>query len=206
MVGEKEESGYYANMHPLVEAFFAADGLGKGIFFILFSLSILTWSLLLQKIALCRDCQRAMALFDPRSPILQQNDLYGALYKTYQASKKDHSQSDMLLSSKRRELRKGLEKGMFLLPTVASLSPFLGLLGTVWGILLTFYELRHGVVAQGNTAVMGGLATALGTTVVGLIVAIPALISYNYLRAQIRSLSLDMDTFAERLLAKESHE
>ncbi len=193
-------------MHPLVEAFFAADGLGKGIFFILFSLSIVTWSLLLQKMALCRDCHRAMAQFDPQSPIMLQNDLYGALYQTYQTSKKERAHSDMLLSSKKRELRKGLEKGIFLLPTVASLSPFLGLLGTVWGILLTFYELRHGVVAQGNTAVMGGLATALGTTVVGLIVAIPALISYNYLRAQIRSLSLDMDNFSERLLARDPYE
>jgi biopolymer transport protein TolQ len=96
---------------------------------------------------------------------------------------------------------KGMEKNLFMIATVVSLAPFLGLLGTVWGILLTFAELQAGVGANMNATVMGGLAMALGTTVLGLVVAIPALIAYNYLKAKISHLSADMENFSHLLLA-----
>jgi len=96
---------------------------------------------------------------------------------------------------------KGMEKNLFVLATVVSLAPFLGLLGTVWGILLTFAELQAGTSANSNATVMGGLAMALGTTVLGLLVAIPALIGYNYLKAKIAHLSADMEDFSHLLLA-----
>jgi biopolymer transport protein TolQ len=96
---------------------------------------------------------------------------------------------------------KGMEKNLFILATVVSLAPFLGLLGTVWGILLTFAELQTGATANTNATVMGGLAMALGTTVLGLVVAIPALIAYNYLKAKIAHLSADMEDFSHVLLA-----
>jgi len=96
---------------------------------------------------------------------------------------------------------KGMEKNLFILATIVSLAPFLGLLGTVWGILLTFAELQTGAAANANATVMGGLAMALGTTVLGLLVAIPALISYNYLKAKIAHLSADMEDFSHVLLA-----
>lgn len=96
---------------------------------------------------------------------------------------------------------KSLEKNLFILSTVVSLAPFLGLLGTVWGILLTFAELQAGGAASANTAIMGGLAMALGTTVLGLVVAIPALIAYNYLKARVAHLSTDMEDFSHLLLA-----
>ncbi len=94
-----------------------------------------------------------------------------------------------------------MEKNLFILSTIVSLAPFLGLLGTVWGILLTFAELQTGASASANSAIMGGLAMALGTTVAGLVVAIPALIAYNYLRSQLSHFHTEMEDFSQLLLA-----
>ncbi|MBI2812374.1 MAG: MotA/TolQ/ExbB proton channel family protein [Candidatus Melainabacteria bacterium] len=96
---------------------------------------------------------------------------------------------------------KKLEKNLFILSTIITLGPFLGLLGTVWGILVTFSELHTGGTAGSNTAVLGGLSTALSTTVLGLVIAIPALISYNYLKNAVKTYSSDMEDFLYELLS-----
>lgn len=95
---------------------------------------------------------------------------------------------------------KRLEKNLFILSTIITLAPFLGLLGTVWGILISFSELSGGS-ASSNMAVIGGLSTALTTTVMGLIIAIPALISYNYLKNSFKNYSSDMEEFLYQLLS-----
>lgn len=95
-----------------------------------------------------------------------------------------------------------LEKNLFILSTIYALAPFLGLLGTVWGILITFSELHTGAAAAGsNAAVLGGLSTALSTTVLGLVIAIPALISYNYLKSYNKTYTSDMEDFLYQLLS-----
>ncbi len=94
-----------------------------------------------------------------------------------------------------------LEKHLFVLSTIVTLAPFLGLLGTVWGILVTFAELNSGGSAGSNSVILGGLSTALATTVLGLIIAIPALVSYNYLRNNLKSFSSDMEDFLYTLLS-----
>ncbi len=96
---------------------------------------------------------------------------------------------------------KKLEKNLFILSTIITLGPFLGLLGTVWGILITFSELGSGGTATSNMAVLGGLSTALATTVLGLLIAIPALISYNYLKNSIKNYSSGMEEFLYQLLS-----
>lgn len=96
---------------------------------------------------------------------------------------------------------KSIEKNLFVLSTIVSLAPFLGLLGTVWGILLTFSELQYGATVNANATVMGGLAMALGTTVLGLVVAIPALIAYNLLKSTHSQFSSEMENFSNLLLA-----
>lgn len=93
-----------------------------------------------------------------------------------------------------------LEKNLFLLSTIATLAPFLGLLGTVWGILVTFSSL-HGGSAASNAAILGGLSTALSTTVLGLVIAIPALVSYNYLKNNLKHYSSDMESFLYELVS-----
>ena len=94
-----------------------------------------------------------------------------------------------------------LEKNLFILSTIYTLAPFLGLLGTVWGILVTFSALNSGGAAASNAAILGGISTALSTTVLGLVIAIPALISYNYLKNDLKHFSSDMENFLYQLLS-----
>lgn len=94
---------------------------------------------------------------------------------------------------------KALEKHLFILSTIVTLAPFLGLLGTVWGILATFAEI--GSSSGSNVAILGGLSTALATTVLGLVIAIPALISYNYLKNNLKTFSSEMEDFLYTLLS-----
>lgn len=96
---------------------------------------------------------------------------------------------------------KSLEKNLFVLSTTVTLAPFLGLLGTVWGILLTFGEMQSGATASSNSAILGGLSTALATTVIGLLIAIPAIIFQSYLRNSVKYLSSDMEDFLYRMLS-----
>lgn len=96
---------------------------------------------------------------------------------------------------------KSLEKNLYVLATVVPLAPFLGLLGTVWGILTTFGELQAQSGGNTNQMVLGGLSLALATTVLGLLDAIPALIGYNYLKNSIKEHQTDMECFSNDLLA-----
>lgn len=93
-----------------------------------------------------------------------------------------------------------LESNLFVLATIVTLAPFLGLLGTVWGILTTFSELQ---MQNGGShdIVLNGLSLALATTVLGLFDAIPALIGYNYLKNSVRDFETDMESFAREILA-----
>ncbi|MCH9612355.1 MAG: Tol-Pal system protein TolQ [Chlamydiia bacterium] len=95
---------------------------------------------------------------------------------------------------------KQIETNLFVLPVVVSLAPFLGILGTVWGILISLSEMQKGAL-QSQAVVLSGLSTALGTTVLGLVIAIPALIAHSYLKNAIRSFAVDMDDFSNLLLS-----
>lgn len=95
---------------------------------------------------------------------------------------------------------KNLEENLYVLATVVSLAPFLGLLGTVWGILTTFSEMTA-QTSGGHQAILSGLSLALATTVLGLVGAIPALIGYNYLKNSIQDFETDMGEFAHQALS-----
>lgn len=96
---------------------------------------------------------------------------------------------------------KKLEKNLFFLSTIVALAPFLGLLGTVWGILTTFSELQIHGGGSSHESVLSGLSLALAATVLGLIAAIPALIGYNYLKHNIKDFQTDMECFSNEVLA-----
>jgi biopolymer transport protein ExbB/TolQ len=91
-----------------------------------------------------------------------------------------------------------LEGGMIVLATAISGGPFIGLLGTVWGVMETFTGVAKAQAAN-LTAMAPGVSAALIATVTGLMVAIPALFGYNYLVTKIRGFTLEMDNFASEL-------
>jgi biopolymer transport protein TolQ len=92
-----------------------------------------------------------------------------------------------------------LESWTSFLATTASAAPFVGLFGTVWGIMESFLNIAR----QGNatlTTVAPGIAEALIATAIGLVAAIPAVIAYNWLSGHIRELEADMDNFSNDYL------
>jgi biopolymer transport protein ExbB/TolQ len=97
-----------------------------------------------------------------------------------------------------------LERGMIILATAVSGGPFLGLLGTVWGVMDTFTDIA--VAGKASLAAMApGVSGALITTVTGLLVAIPAMFGYNYLVVTLRGLTVELDTFASELATAFNH-
>jgi biopolymer transport protein ExbB/TolQ len=87
-----------------------------------------------------------------------------------------------------------LEKGMIVLSTAVAGGPFIGLLGTVWGVMETFSGIAK-VQAASLTAMAPGVAGALIATVVGLFVAIPAMFAYNYMITSVRAITQELDNF-----------
>jgi biopolymer transport protein ExbB/TolQ len=97
-----------------------------------------------------------------------------------------------------------LESQMIVLATAVSGAPFLGLLGTVWGVMETFADVA--IAGQANLAAMApGVSAALITTVTGLLVAIPAMFGYNYLVTTIRAMIVELDNFAAELASEFEH-
>ena len=94
-----------------------------------------------------------------------------------------------------------LESGLILLAIAVSGGPFLGLLGTVWGVMRTFSDV--GAMGRADLATMApGVSAALATTVAGLLVAIPSMFGYNWLVHNLRVLTVQMDNFAQELASK----
>jgi biopolymer transport protein ExbB/TolQ len=97
-----------------------------------------------------------------------------------------------------------LEKGMIVLSTAVAGGPFIGLLGTVWGVMETF----AGIASAGSaslTAMAPGVAGALICTVIGLLVAIPAMFSYNFMVTTIRGITQELDGFTSRFANQIEH-
>jgi len=97
-----------------------------------------------------------------------------------------------------------LEKGMIVLSTAVAGGPFIGLLGTVWGVMSTF----AGIAASNSaslTAMAPGVAAALVATVTGLLVAIPAMFGYNFMVTTIRHITQELDGFATRYANQIEH-
>lgn len=96
-----------------------------------------------------------------------------------------------------------LEAGLILLAIAVSGAPFLGLLGTVWGVMDAFGGVAAGHAGAATLQMMApGVAGALITTVAGLMVAIPSMFGYNWLVHNLRVLTVEMDNFAQELAAR----
>lgn len=214
--------------NPIIQAFQEADLFGKGIFFSLLLLSLCTWTVLHQKLAIQKKFLKSgkslkdFLIKNRHAPLSLEihpelnpfADLYFTIKRgTLELLDKNRQQApdqgpllfiediqslETLLGAVMPKYRALVHENNFIPITTISLAPFLGLLGTVWGILLAFSHIHSGQVQ--NTAMMEGLATALGTTIVGLFVAIPSLIGFNYLKAHSSRLILEIEQTAYLLL------
>lgn len=99
------------------------------------------------------------------------------------------------------ELSVALGEGMTLLANTTNAAPLLGLLGTVWGVMLAFFAMAESGSAD-IAELAPGISSALLTTVVGLLVAIPSTIAYNILQARIDAATVQLEGFAEELMGK----
>jgi biopolymer transport protein ExbB/TolQ len=195
---------------------------GKLILLVLLIGSILAWYVMINKITQIRDAEsnsckflqrlrkerNFVDLFNnqnlvwPRSPIL-------VLYQAGCTKLQDSTSAPALrVEQLKGEMERtvgeecvNLESQVSLLGTVVSAAPFVGLLGTVWGVMDAFTG-----VANAGTASIGALAPgisgALITTVAGLVVAIPSMVGYNYLLTKIRHLTVQMDNFASEFVER----
>lgn len=109
------------------------------------------------------------------------------------------SVEDLLQGAARKE-RARYERWLPFLATVASNAPFIGLFGTVLGIIRAFKDLSSNM-AEASGAVMAGIAEALIATAVGLLVAIPAVIAFNYLKGRVKHIADDGHLLCATLLS-----
>jgi len=203
------------------------SGLARVVLGILLVLSVFSWALILQKWAqlggLDRKTSRFLQMFRaggglPNPKALRAGSGGTPLVAVYDAGYAELSSQlsggnphggrvknanaigvDMRVAAG-DEVRR-LERGMSTLATIASVSPFIGLFGTVWGVMDAFTGLGDAGTAS-LRAVAPGIAEALITTAAGLAAAIPALIAYNHYLQGIRSVASRMDSFAAEFVAK----
>ena len=146
-----------------------------------------------------RTCERMVKLLDPdmrRSVIGRQSDAVNAALSVREI---ELVRSTCEHTVQEEEIR--VEHGMGLLATIVTSSPMLGLLGTVWGVLDAFADMgSKGTVLL--SVIAPAISSALVTTVVGLLVAIPSAIFYNNLASKVRQLTTDMDGFADELMGR----
>ncbi len=146
-----------------------------------------------------RTCERMVKLLDPdvrRSVIGRQS---GAENAALSPREIELVRSTCEHTVQEEEIR--VEQGMGLLATIVTASPMLGLLGTVWGVLDAFADMGNkGTVLL--SVIAPSISSALVTTVVGLLVAIPSVICYNNLAGKVRQLTTDMDGFADELMGR----
>ncbi len=107
---------------------------------------------------------------------------------------------ESIVDQGRQEMGK-LQKGIVVLETVASVSPLLGLLGTVLGMIKVFREISEVGVGQGDL-LAGGIAEAILTTGAGLFIAIPSLVFFNYFSSKAERLVLEIEKYSNALLKK----
>jgi biopolymer transport protein TolQ len=139
---------------------------------------------------------------------------YSPVAKSFQAAvrelrklgddkKDDHGmRSDIVIRSLKKQNTleiANLESSVNWLATTASAAPFVGLFGTVWGIMTSFQNI--GATGAANLAVVApGISEALIATAIGLFAAIPAAVAYNFLNGKIKGQALALDSFNQDLL------
>ena len=205
----------------ITQLFLRADFIVKSVIIILIAASIYSWALIFDKYKLFRKIDKSTSVFedkfwksksavsfyntlsnkdkDPLTNIFQSAMLEVIKTKSKSSSEQISRVSRVLEISGDKEI-KSIEKHFTFLATVGSTAPFIGLFGTVWGIMNSFQS----IAISRNTSlaiVAPGIAEALFATALGLLAAIPAVVAYNKFNSDSKKYSARIENFSKRFLS-----
>ena len=203
----------------LMNLFIRADVIVKSVILILIGCSIFSWAIIIDKIKLFKKINVSSEEFeekfwrsksaetfynslpsnidDPMASLFKES--MQGLLKTKSKTNLAEKMGGILEVGMEKQISK-IEKGFTFLATVGSTAPFIGLFGTVWGIMNSFQS----IAISRNTSlaiVAPGIAEALFATALGLLAAIPAVIAYNRFNNDSRKYSQKLESFSKRFLS-----
>ena len=214
--------------YNIFSVFASASLIAQLIMVILIALSILSWTVIIGKIVTLSAAERKATAGIIRftdAPDLRQavqslggdptSPLYGVAQhgvREFNDGKEAGADESVVVETVRRALNQGvgleidrLHKHLSILATAANTAPFIGLFGTVWGIMHSFQSIAS-MKSVSLATVAPGIAEALIATAVGLFVAIPATCGYNIFKARLSLIQGDCINFAGMLLNRLQHE
>jgi len=202
----------------LLSLFFRADIVVKSVIVILIVCSIYSWAVIIEKFRLFKKINKSSEEFeekfwnsksaetfynnlpsniqDPMALVFQ-NAMEGLLKKKSKSNLSERM--TVLLENGIEKQMDKIDKGFTFLATVGSTAPFIGLFGTVWGIMNSFQS----IAISRNTSlaiVAPGIAEALFATALGLLAAIPAVVAYNKFNTESKKYSQKLENFSKRFL------
>ena len=205
----------------LIQLFLRADFVVKSVIIILIVASVFSWALIFEKYRLFKKIEKSSSNFeekfwksrsaenfynnlsnkekDPLANIFQSAMTELIKTKSKSSSAQSARVSRVLEISLDNEI-KLIEKHFIFLATVGSTAPFIGLFGTVWGIMNSFQS----IAISRNTSlaiVAPGIAEALFATALGLLAAVPAVIAYNKFTSDSRKYSARIENFSKRFIS-----
>ena len=205
----------------LIQLFLRADFVVKAVIIILIAASIFSWALIFEKYRLFKKIEKSTTIFEKKfwqsrsaesfynSLTNRENDPLANIFQSAMAELiKTKSKSSAVQSSRvtrvieisgDKEI-KLIEKHFTFLATVGSTAPFIGLFGTVWGIMNSFQS----IAISRNTSlaiVAPGIAEALFATALGLLAAIPAVVAYNQFNNDAKKYSARIENFSKRFIS-----
>jgi biopolymer transport protein TolQ len=202
----------------LMSLFFRADIVVKSVIIILIVCSIYSWAVIIEKFRLFKKINKSSEKFeekfwnsksaetfynslpekvdDPMTVVFQ--DAMESLLKKKSKNNLSEKMTTFLEVGIEKQISK-IDKGFTFLATVGSTAPFIGLFGTVWGIMNSFQS----IAISRNTSlaiVAPGIAEALFATALGLLAAIPAVVAYNKFNTDSKKYSQKLENFSKRFL------
>ena len=203
----------------IISLFIRADFIVKSVIIILIVSSIYSWAIIFEKIKMFKKISKSTEEFenkfwksksaeafynnlpdnfeDPMANVFRNS--MEVMLKSKRTSNLNEKMSRMLEINLEQQMEK-IEKSYTFLATVGSTAPFIGLFGTVWGIMNSFQS----IAISRNTSlaiVAPGIAEALFATALGLLAAIPAVIAFNKFNSDSRKYSQKLENFSKRLLS-----
>ena len=203
----------------IIKLFIRADLIIKTVILILIASSIYSWAIIFEKIKLFKKINKSTEEFeekfwksksaesfynnlptnvnDPMASVFRSS--MNVLLKSKRSSNLNEKMSRMLEINIEQQMEK-IEKSYTFLASVGSTAPFIGLFGTVWGIMNSFQS----IAISRNTSlaiVAPGIAEALFATALGLLAAIPAVVAYNKFTSDSKKYTQKLENFSKRLLS-----